>query len=292
MNPDPTETTREQVTRNDRLKRVLARSRRIRVAIKHAAGRLTSVTAVLKHGKLGRGPAHAVERAVSQYENVENDVVQAAQDLSQVNTDLSIEVAEHQHIESELAEAKLDLAEAHADLSESRASEEEARHDALHDTLTSLPNRALFDQGLEHGLVQARRHGWGLALLFVDVDDFKGINDTYGHHVGDDVLLMIAERLRSFVRAEDMVSRWGGDEFVCLLLEIESEAVVTRLAQRMCRSIAEEFESGGVTLSVGCSIGIALYPEHGDSADVLLKNADRAMYEAKGTEERVASYAP
>jgi diguanylate cyclase (GGDEF)-like protein len=292
MNSEPLEARETLPTRRDRLGRALARSRRIRIAIRRAAGRLTSATAVLKHGRLEKAPAHAVEQAVSQYEDVQNEVVKAADDLSQVNTDLSIEVAERESIETELAETKLDLAVARDDLVESRASEEEALHQALHDTLTGLPNRALFDQGLEHGLIQAHRHGWGLAVLFVDIDDFKVINDTHGHQVGDDVLLMVAERLRSFLRAEDMVSRWGGDEYACSLLEVESEAEVTRLAKRMCRSIAEEFESGGVTLSIRCSIGIALYPDHGDSADVLLKNADRAMYDAKGTEDEVVVYAP
>ncbi|MDO8879414.1 MAG: GGDEF domain-containing protein [Coriobacteriia bacterium] len=221
--------------------------------------------------------------------------MQATHDLTQVNTDLTVEVAERVGLESELADTKadlagmtVDLATARDDLSESRASEDDARQRALHDPLTSLPNRALFDQGLEHGLIQARRHGWGLAVLFIDVDDFKSINDSYGHHVGNEVLLMIADRLQSFVRAEDMVSRWGGDEYVCLLLEVGEHEEVTRLARSMIDRIAEEFESGGATLSVGCSIGIAMYPGNGDSADALLKSADEAMYRAKRTSEKVA----
>ncbi|MDO9556688.1 MAG: GGDEF domain-containing protein [Coriobacteriia bacterium] len=217
-------------------------------------------------------------------------MARAADDLSQANTALAVEVAERVDIESELADVKTDLAETRDKLSESQTKEYEARQRALHDTLTGLPNRALFDQGLDHGLIQARRHGWGLAVLFIDIDDFKSINDSYGHGVGDDVLLTVANRLRSFVRAEDMVSRWGGDEYVCLLLEVRQEAEVTRLAEKMIGRIAEAFESSGTVLSIGCSIGIAVYPADGETADILLKNADTAMYRAKGAERKVVLF--
>lgn len=120
-------------------------------------------------------------------------------------------------------------------------------------------------------------------VLFVDIDKFKSINDSYGHDLGDQVLLMVANRLQSFVRDEDMVSRWGGDEFVCLLLEVKQDASVTRLVEKMINRIAESCEFNGTTLSIRASIGIALYPANGETADVLLKNADTAMYKAKGT---------
>lgn len=298
MNPEPLHDSEAAPAKSDSLGRVLGRSRKIKVAIKQAAGRLTTATSVLKRGKRASSTAHAVERAIAQYEDVENEVAKAADDLSQVNAAIAVEVAERVGIESELADTRIDLAEAQVnlaeardDLSEAKAGEHEALQLALHDTLTGLPNRALFDQGLEHGLIQARRHGWGLAVLFIDVDDFKGVNDAYGHHVGDDVLLMVAERLQSFVRAEDMVCRWGGDEYVCLLLEVAREEDVTRLARRMINRIAEEFEADGATLSTGCSIGIAMYPRDGDSADDLLKSADEAMYRAKGSKEKVAQSA-
>lgn len=224
------------------------------------------------------------------YEQVQSEVAGAAADLAGVNTALAVEVAERADIESELADTQSELAEARDDLVQSQANEQEAREIALHDTLTGLPNRALFDQAFEHGLIQARRHGWGLAVLFIDIDEFKSINDTYGHHVGDEVLLLVANRLRSFVRAEDTISRWGGDEYVCLLLEVEREADVARLAQKMIQGIAEAFETGGTVLSVACSIGIAMYPADGETADSLLKNADAAMYRAKTSEGRVAVF--
>ncbi len=139
-------------------------------------------------------------------------------------------------------------------------------------------------------MIQAKRHGWKLAVLFVDIDRFKTINDSYGHDLGDQVLLMVAERLKSFVRGEDIVSRWGGDEFVCLLFEVKQEADVTRVAEKMIGRIAEAFEFNGSVLSIAASIGIAIYPADGDTADALFKNADTAMYGAKGTEKRVVLF--
>jgi len=293
MTPEPHD-DKASTARSASLERVLSRSRKIRAAIKKAAGRLASATVTLKQRRKANSSRHSVDRAITEYEQVEGEVASAAQDLTEVNTDLAVEVAERAGIESELADTKADLADvkvdlatAHDSLAESQASEQEALHLALHDALTGLPNRALFDQSLDHGLIQAQRHGWRLAVIFIDIDDFKDINDTHGHQVGDEALLMIAERLRSFVRAEDIVTRWGGDEFGCLLLEVGPDAEVARLACDMVDRIAEEFESSSTTLTLRCSAGIAIYPGDGASADVLLKNADEAMYKAKGTAERV-----
>ncbi|MFZ2633610.1 MAG: GGDEF domain-containing protein [Desulfosalsimonadaceae bacterium] len=227
------------------------------------------------------------QQAVAQNEHVEYKVAKASGDLNRVNAELAKEVAERVIVESELAETKTDLAEALDDLSKSQAKEEEALKIALHDALTGLPNRVLFEQRLDYGLSQSKRHGWGLAVLFIDIDEFKSINDSYGHDLGDKVLLMVASRLQSFVRQEDTVSRWGGDEFVCLLLEIKQEPDVTRLAERMADRIAEACEFDGIVLSISVSIGIAIYPAHGETSDILFKNADTAMYQAKGTENRV-----
>jgi diguanylate cyclase (GGDEF)-like protein len=183
------------------------------------------------------------------------------------------------------------LAEVRDDLSKAQVKTEEAQQNALQDALTGLPNRVSFKQRLDHGVIQAKRHGWGLAVLFIDIDEFKSINDSYGHDLGDQVMLMVANRLRSSVRRdEDMVSRWGGDEFVCLLFEVKQEADVTRLAEKMINRIAEACEFDGTILSIRVSIGIAIYPTDGETADILFKNADIAMYKAKGTEKRVVLF--
>ena len=118
-----------------------------------------------------------------------------------------------------------------------------------------------FEQHLDQGLSQAKRHGWGLAVLFIDIDKFKSINDSYGHGLGDKVLLMMANRLRSFVREEDLVSRWGGDEFVCLLMEVKQEADVTRLAEKMVNQIAAACEFDGIVLSTSARSVLPSIPQ-------------------------------
>ena len=269
------------------LGRVLKKNEKIKETVKKAAGELTLVNEVLKQEKV---PVQIMKQALTQNENVEQKVAEAADDLKLVNVKLAEEMAERIVIESELADTKADLAEARDDLSKAQVKTEEAQQIALQDSLTGLPNRISFERSLDHGLVQAKRHGWGLAVLFIDIDKFKNINDSYGHDMGDQVLVMAANRLTSFVRDEDIVSRWGGDEFVCLLFEVKQEADVTRLAEKMINRIAEACEFNGIALSIRASIGIAIYPADGDTADVLFKNADTAMYKAKGTEKRVVLF--
>ena len=193
-------------------------------------------------------------------------------------------------IETELTDTKTHLAEVRADLSKSQAKEKETRKASFQDALTGLPNRVSFEQDLDRGVRQAKRHGWRLAVLFIDIDKFKSVNDSYGHGVGDQVLLMTANRLQSFLRDEDTVCRWGGDEFACLLLEVKQEADVPRLAEKMVSRIAEACECDGVVVSIRASIGIAIYPADGETADTLFKNADTAMFKAKGTEKRVVLF--
>lgn len=266
---------------------VLKKNEKIKQTVKKAASELTSVNEVLKQENI---PAQIMKQAVTQNEDVEQKVAKAADDLKLVNVKLAEEMAERIVIESELSDTKTDLAEVRDDLSKAQVKTEEAQQSALQDALTGLPNRLSFEQGLDHGLSQAKRHGWGLAVLFIDIDKFKSINDSYGHDLGDQVLLMVANRLKSFVRDEDIVSRWGGDEFVCLLLEVKQEADVTQLAEKMINRVAEAFEFQGTVLSIRASIGIAIYPADGDTSEILFKNADIAMYKAKGTEQRVVLF--
>ncbi|MDO8893716.1 MAG: GGDEF domain-containing protein [Nitrosomonas sp.] len=266
---------------------LLKKNKKIKETVKKAASELTLVNEVLKQEKV---PVQIMKQAVTQNEDVEQKVAKAADDLKLVNIKLTEEIAERIVIESELANTKTDLAEVRDDLSKAKVKTEEAQQIALKDVLTGLPNRVSFEQGLDHGLIQAKRHNWRLAVLFIDVDKFKNINDSYGHDLGDQVLLMVANRLKSFVRDEDIVSRWGGDEFVCLLFEVKQEADVTRLAEKMISRIDEACEFDGIILSIRVSIGIAIYPADGDTADSLFKNADTAMYKAKGTERRVVLF--
>jgi diguanylate cyclase len=276
--------------KNASLERVVNRNEEIKETVKQAANELTSVNEVLKQGKEVKIPVQIIKDAISQNKEVEYKVAKAADDLHQVNTELAKEVAERLLIETELSDMKSDLADVRDDLSKSHAKEKESRKVSLHDALTGLPNRVLFKERLEHGLIQAKRHGWKLAVLFMDVDKFKNMNDSYGHDLGDKVLLTVADRLQSATRREDTVGRWGGDEFVCLLLEVKQEADVARLAVVIVEQISEAFNFKGTVLSITVSIGIAIYPADGETADVLIKNADTAMYKAKGTKRRVVLF--
>ena len=148
-----------------------------------------------------------------------------------------------------------------------------------------MPNRALFYDRLEHGLAQARRHSWNLAVMFIDLDNFKNINDAHGHAAGDSVLRTIAGRLRDNTRIDDTVSRHGGDEFTYLALEIGNNASVSCVADRLIDAIGKpcNLNLAGLQLNlqVRASIGISIFPDHGNDAETLLRRADSAMYGAK-----------
>ena len=173
-----------------------------------------------------------------------------------------------------------------------RAQLDDARRLAFHDAITGLPNRNLFLERLEHALRQARRHAWTLAVLFIDLDGFKQINDTHGHEIGDTVLIAVARCLESAVRGEDTVCRYGGDEFACLLLDVQSSTDVMRFANGLVRRLQSACEMTAEVPSVKASIGIAMHPDHGPTGDALLRHADSAMYKAKGSEVRVRLYEP
>jgi diguanylate cyclase (GGDEF)-like protein/PAS domain S-box-containing protein len=160
--------------------------------------------------------------------------------------------------------------------------EEELRFLAHHDPLTGLANRALFNDRLDAALRTADRHNGNLALLFLDINDFKGINDVHGHAVGDQVLCMIARRLQGCVRETDTVARMGGDEFTVLLTDIQSQGDVCEKMAQILAVMAEPPDAGSDALTMpSCSIGIACYPADGEDADALLSHADDDMYRIK-----------
>jgi diguanylate cyclase len=232
MKSKPKESRKRVPAKKASLTRVLNKHKKITKHVKHAATELTSINEVLQQGVEDNIPVRTIEAAIIQNAEVENKVAGAADDLHKANVELAKEVTERVVIEAELADTKTDLAEVRDDLSKSQAKEKETRRSSLQDALTGLPNRLSFEQDLDQGLRQANRHGWALAVLFIDIDKFKSVNDSYGHRLGDKVLLMMADRLQSFLRDQDTVSRWGGDEFVCLLLEVKQEADVIRLAEK------------------------------------------------------------
>ena len=152
---------------------------------------------------------------------------------------------------------------------------------ATHDTLTSLPNRALFNETLNHAIARAQRHGRSLALLFLDLDRFKHINDTLGHPVGDRVLQEAARRLTAAVRSSDLVARLGGDEFVLLVEEFEDDGYLAEIAAKVLKAFTPTFMAAGHELALSASVGVCTYPEDGLDAQTLVSNADIAMYRAK-----------
>ncbi|MBK5407860.1 diguanylate cyclase [Pseudomonas sp. TH34] len=160
--------------------------------------------------------------------------------------------------------------------------EEELRFLAHHDSLTALTNRSLFNDRLDTALQGALRHNSKLALLFLDVNDFKCINDVHGHAIGDRVLCVIARRLEGCVRGSDLVARMGGDEFTVLLTDIQSEDAVSAKVAQILAVMAEPLsaEFGAVKMP-SCSIGVAFYPADGKDADTLLSHADGEMYRVK-----------
>ncbi|MDP2367455.1 diguanylate cyclase domain-containing protein [Rhodoferax sp.] len=159
---------------------------------------------------------------------------------------------------------------------------EELRHVAQHDSLTGLPNRALFSDRLNQELSRAKRHGDRFALMFLDLDNFKPINDNFGHAVGDLVLQQVAQRLRDSIRDSDTVGRIGGDEFVVLMPELTNLNTAHGVAEKVRQALRLPYVIDGRELMISCSVGIALYPTDGTDEIALTKSADQAMYRAKG----------
>jgi diguanylate cyclase (GGDEF)-like protein/PAS domain S-box-containing protein len=180
------------------------------------------------------------------------------------------------------------------DVSKRKALEEQLAHRALHDSLTGLPNRALFVDRLEHALTHTARNGGHLAILFMDLDDFKYVNDTLGHEAGDRLLNTVAKRVQHGLRDQDTLARFGGDEFVVLLEDIMSGDVAVRVAERILKLLDLPFSLAEEELSISASIGIALSsPTASDQWGILLSQADAAMYEAKRQgKARYAIYDP
>jgi diguanylate cyclase (GGDEF)-like protein len=168
----------------------------------------------------------------------------------------------------------------------------EKEHQALHDALTDLPNRLHFNQRLDDALDDARRHGTAVAVLLIDLDRFKEINDTLGHQAGDELLQKIGPRILDAVPNGAVVARFGGDEFAVVLEDVRDAAHAATLAEQIVRALEQPFQVDDLRLDVEASIGIAMFPEHGADNDTLVQRADIAMYVAKGYHRAVELYDP
>ena len=168
-----------------------------------------------------------------------------------------------------------------SDITSSKREADRLLHLVHHDSLTRLPNRVLLRDRTTQALAQAGRNGGQVAVLFLDLDGFKAVNDLFGHTAGDRVLEVVAGRLRACVRESDTVARQGGDEFVILLPEVNSAGDAETLAAKLLAALAEPIPCGKEVAKIGVSIGMALYPRDGRDCDTLLAAADEAMYRAK-----------
>ena len=167
------------------------------------------------------------------------------------------------------------------DISERKLTEKRMAHLATYDPLTNLPNRSLLRDRLKQALFSAKRGLFHVGLMFIDLDKFKPVNDTYGHALGDQVLIEAAKRMQLCIRASDTVARVGGDEFIVLLSEVDSEIDTLFVAEKIRLALNRTMLVGGMELHISSSIGIALFPEQGENETVLIKHADVAMYAAK-----------
>lgn len=178
------------------------------------------------------------------------------------------------------------------DITERKKNEERILYLALYDSLTSLPNRILLEERLQQALRERQRRSGLMGLLFLDLDNFKQINDTLGHDVGDALLQALARRLHQVVRKSDTVARLGGDEFIVLLPDLAGRAAAAQVAAKLLQAAQSPFETAGHLLDVSCSIGIAIAPDDGDAPTVLRQQADKAMYVAKSRGKNQFAFCP
>jgi len=259
--------------------KVLDKSERVQDMVAECAIELSAVNGALKQELAVDQLPTVVEYALAKSEVIETKVQLASDELAVVNESLEAlqdEIGALQSLQTQGLQTQLAVVTEQKDA---------ALHAALHDQLTGLPNRALFHDRLDHALVQASRHGWTLAVLFIDLDKFKLVNDTHGHAVGDSLLMAIAHNLKATVRADDTISRYGGDEFLAILTYTGDKRMITRIAEKMLDAIQSavivDANSANEKIHIGASVGIALYPADGLTADALIDRADKAMYRVK-----------
>jgi diguanylate cyclase (GGDEF)-like protein len=258
--------------------KVLRQSEHVEELVKESAEELATVNAALKKEIENHEPSPGVEQALAKSEAVETKVEEASEKLTAVNEALEGEVRDRHLLDHQLAAV--------------REQEEAARYASFHDVLTGLPNRALFNDRLQHGLAQAKRQGWALAVMFLDLDRFKHINDEHGHDVGDIVLKEVAQRLKASTRGDDTISRLGGDEFIYFLSQARDSEVVARVAEKIIEALRAPLDVSlrdlNLSLRIKASIGIAMFPKDGETVDTLVVCADLAMYRAKRSDSGYA----
>ena len=263
------------------LEQALEQSREVKAKVEACAEDLAQANQGTKRTIAAGATTLPARQTLDHNEAVETKVQECAEDLDSVTKTLAQGIDELKVVEVALARSRTALAETTAALASALASEDQANLRALHDHTTGLPNRALFDDRLEHALALAERHDWTVAVMFLDLDRFKNVNDVHGHAAGDIVLIEVAKRLAQDAREEDTVCRNGGDEFLYLLMNPQGPDNVERIAAALIENLSRTIRVGEKQLTVRPSIGIAIYPEGGIEGEALIQNADAAMYRAK-----------
>jgi diguanylate cyclase (GGDEF)-like protein len=205
---------------------------------------------------------------------IESKVSESVDDLQGVNESLAQGI--HNLKQTEIA-----LTDSFEALADTEATLATVELRVFYDSMTALPNRDLFNDRLAHAISLADRHDWTLAVMFLDLDHFKSINDTHGHTTGDCVLKEVAQRLLDHSREEDTVCRNGGDEFLYLLMNPQGTENIGRIASQILTNIAQPIDIDDLQLVIKASIGIAVYPKSGTTGEQLIRTADTAMYRAK-----------
>jgi diguanylate cyclase len=259
----------------------LEQSHEVKAKVETCADDLATANEIVKEQIAGGTTLLSAHETLLAGTTVESKVQECADDLHEVTVTLAQGIDDLAQTEIALTESREILADTQAALVISQEGERDARRRALHDSMTGLPNRDLFDDRLSNAISLAQRHDWTLAVMFLDLDAFKEINDTHGHAAGDSVLKEVARRLSLHSRDEDTVCRNGGDEFLYLLVNPQGKDNIERIAGLVCANIAEPIAADGGPFVVNASIGIAVYPGDGATGDALIKSADTAMYRAK-----------
>jgi len=228
----------------------------------------------------GRGAVSGAQ-APSPPLRVRDSILECVEALDQLHAMLDYERARCRQMELDVSNLRAALTLARAELASTRIGEARARHLSLHDSLTALPNRRYFNERLENAVTQGSIRQRAIAVLFLDLDGFKPINDRYGHAIGDELLRIVSARMAHSLRTEDVVCRLGGDEFGCLVERFVDRAQLSHIACKLSDAVSAPYVIGKLMLSVRASIGIAASPLDGVTPDALLKSADAAMYLAK-----------
>jgi diguanylate cyclase (GGDEF)-like protein len=270
------------------LEKALEKSQEVKEKMVDCATELATVNETVKTDLTTGITLRQAKAALAQTESVEEKVQECADELHEVNEALAQEIGDRDELNRELKETEQKLSAtkhvlAHMEDNLAIAHEvaEEATQRTLRDFVTGIPNRELFNDRLEQAIALAERSGWILAVMFIDLDKFKLINDTYGHAVGDRVLQGAAQRLNEQVRSGDTICRYGGDEFLYLLVNPQSPANIERVARKVIDSVSQILIVNDLALTIKPSIGIAVYPSDGNTGQELVANADAAMYRAK-----------